>query len=253
MVNRSTSRAAARSAEQRVPRYLQVASALRRRLREGRWAVGERIATLAELQHEFDVARVTVRQAIDLLAREGLLRARQGKGTFVTKEVANDRWLRLATDWDGLIAPIRDNVPHLLRTPHPPAPRIVPADGKPAPAYAYLRSVQTRGKEPYALASVHVAEPIYRRARKRFASRVALAVLAEMKGVTIARAHQTFSVGAADIEAAKRLRLALNAPTVEARCVVTDRKGVVIYVGEIVYRGDVIHLDIELSGGPRRP
>ena len=176
-----------------------------------------------------------------------------GRGRFVTKGVANDRWLRLATDWDGLIAPIRDNVPPLLRPPHPPAPRIVPADGKPAPAYAYLRSVQTRGKEPYALASVHVAEPIYRRARKRFASRVALAVLAEMKGVTIARAHQTFSVGAADIEAAKRLRLALNAPTVEARCVVTDRKGVVIYVGEIVYRGDVIHLDIELSGGPRRP
>ena len=64
----------------------------------------------------------------------------------------------------------------------------------------------------------------------------------------IARAHQTLSVGAADVETARHLRLPLNAPTVEARCVVTDRRGVAIYVGEIIYRGDVVHLDIELIG-----
>jgi GntR family transcriptional regulator len=179
------------------------------------------------------------------------VRARQGKGTFVTKAVANDRWLRLATDWESLIAPIRDNVPHLLRTPQPPPPPLGPRDGRPAPAYAYLRSVQTRGREPYALASVHVAQSLYRKAPKRFASHPALAVLAQMNGRAIARAHQTLSVGAADVETARRLRLPLNAPTVEARCVVTDRAGVAIYVGEIVYRGDVVHLDIELIGGRR--
>jgi len=252
MANRRVERGSARSAEQRVPRYLQVASALRRRMREGRWPVGERIATIEALQHEFGVARVTVRQAVELLAREGLLRARQGKGTFVTKEVANDRWLRLATDWESLIAPIRDNVPHLLRAPHPPAPRLGPDDGVPASAYAYLRSVQTRGKAPYALASVHVAQSLYRKAPKRFASHPALAVIAQMNGRAIARAHQTLSVGAADVETARRLRLPLNAPTVEAHCVVTDRAGVAIYVGEIVYRGDVVHLDIELIGARRR-
>jgi GntR family transcriptional regulator len=241
----------ARSAGDRVPRYLQVASALRRRIHEGRWPVGGRIATIAARQREFRVARVTVRQAIELLAREGLVRARQGKGTFVTKAVANDRWLRLATDWESLIAPIRDNVPHLLRTPQPPPPPLGPRDGRPAPAYAYLRSVQTRGREPYALASVHVAQSLYRKAPKRFASHPALAVLAQMNGRAIARAHQTLSVGAADVETARRLRLPLNAPTVEARCVVTDRAGVAIYVGEIVYRGDVVHLDIELIGGRR--
>jgi GntR family transcriptional regulator len=242
----------ARSAGERIPRYLQVASALRRRIREGRWAIGSRIATIEVLQREFRVARVTVRQAIELLAREGLVRARQGKGTFVTKTVANERWLRLATDWESLIAPIRDNVPHLLRAPHPPAPRLRPEDGAPAPAYAYLRSLQTRGNEPYALASVHVAQSLYRRAPRRFASHPALAVIAQMNGGAIARAHQTLSVGAADVETARRLRLPLNAPTVEAHCVVTNRAGVAIYVGEIVYRGDVVHLDIELIGARRR-
>jgi GntR family transcriptional regulator len=249
MANRRVVRKRARSAGERVPRYLQVASALRRRIRDGRWAVGGRIATM---QREFGVARVTVRQAIELLAREGLVRAHQGKGTFVTKAVANDRWLRLATDWESLIAPIRDNVPHALPAPHPPPPRLRPEDGRPAPAYAYLRSVQTRGREPYALAAVHIAQSLYRKAPRRFAAHPALAVLAQMNGRVIARAHQTLSIGAADVETARRLKLPLNAPVVEARCVVTDRAGVAIYVGDIVYRGDVVHLDIELIGA-RRP
>ena len=58
---------ARQDADSRVPRYLQVASALRRRIRDAHWAVGDKIATLEELEHEFGVARVTVRQAIDLL------------------------------------------------------------------------------------------------------------------------------------------------------------------------------------------
>jgi GntR family transcriptional regulator len=37
------------TADSRVPRYLQVASVLRRRIRDGQWAVGDRIATLEEL------------------------------------------------------------------------------------------------------------------------------------------------------------------------------------------------------------
>ncbi|MCC6609498.1 MAG: GntR family transcriptional regulator [Burkholderiales bacterium] len=252
IATRRISKGSARSAEQRVPRYLQVASTLRRRIREGRWPVGGRITTIQALQREFRVARVTVRQAIELLAREGLLRAHQGKGTFVIGTVANDRWLRLATDWESLIEPIRDNVPHLLRASSPPPPRIGPEDGVPAPAYVYLRSVQTRGKEPYALASVHVAQSLHRKAAKQFAMHPALAVLARLNGRAIARAHQTLSVGAADVETARCLRIALNAPTVEAHCVVTDRAGVAIYVGEIVYRGDVVHLDIELIAGRRR-
>jgi GntR family transcriptional regulator len=44
---------------------------------------------------------------------------------------------------------------------------------------------------------------------------------------------------------------ALNAPTAEARCVVTDKAGVVIYIGEITYPGDCVRLNIQLIGGER--
>ena len=234
-----------------MPRYLQVASALRRRIGDGHWAVGGKIATLEELEREFGVARVTVRQAIHLLQGEGLVKSFQGRGTFVTKAVESDRWLQLATDWESLIAPIRDNVPHLLPSEVQPPPRIDAEDGTPAPAYVFLRSIQKQGGKPYAYARVHVASHVHARAPKQFSQRVALAVLSDMKDRQLARAHQTLAIGAADIETARHLGIALNAPTAEARCVVTDKTAAVIYVGEITYPGECVRMHIELIGGER--
>jgi GntR family transcriptional regulator len=73
-------------------------------------------------------------------------------------------------------------------------------------------------------------------------------VLSEMKGLNIQRAHQTFTIGSADLEAAKLLEMSLNAPIAEARCVITDQDGIVVYVGEITYRGDCVRLTMELRG-----
>ena len=246
MNSRARTLTARQSANSRVPRYLQVASVLRRRIEDGHWAVGDKIATLEELEREFNVARVTVRQAIELLQGEGLVKSYQGRGTFVMKDIQRDRWLQLATDWESLIAPIRDHVPHVLPSEPRPVPRFEEGDGTPAPAYVFLRSVQKRAGKPYAYARVHIAKHLHAKASKQFSSRVALAVLCEMKGVSISRAHQTVVVGAADIETARRLGIALNAPTAEARCVVTDKMGVVLYIGEITYPGDYVRLNIEL-------
>lgn len=251
MSNRARKAATARhTADSRVPRYLQVASILRRRISDGHWGVGDKIATLEELEREFDVARVTVRQAIDLLQSEGLVKSYQGRGTFVTKAILNDRWMQLATDWESLIAPIRDHVPHVLPSEPRPVPRFEEGDGTPAPAYVFLRSVQKRSGKPYAYARVHIAKHLHAKAPKQFSSRVALAVLCDMKEAAIARAHQTVVVGAADIEAARHLGIALNSPTAEARCVVTDKNGLVIYIGEITYPGDYVRLNIELLAEP---
>lgn len=233
-------------AKMRAPRYVQVASTLRRRIQEGHWSVGDKIATLEELENEFSVARVTVRQAIELLQEEGLLKSHQGKGTFVMRSPPNHRWLHLATDWDSLIDLISANVPKFLEVDTQQELQIDPEDGKPAEAYEFFRSVQMQGKEPYALASVHVAKDIHDQNPAAFRERVALAVINEMEGLQISRAHQTLRISAADIETAVQLKIPLNAPTAEAHCIVTDANGVVIYSGDIIYRGDRVKLNIEL-------
>lgn len=232
----------------RVPLYLQVADALRRRIEQGEWQAGEKILTLEQLEEEFQVARVTVRQAVDVLQTEGLVHRRQGKGTFVSEEIQERRWLNLDASWESLITPIKDNIPHMILTENPPLqPRLSSGDGKPAEKYHFLQSIQSENDRPFAFVKLHLAKHIYDQAPKRFLTHTALPVLLSLKKVKIAEAHQTMVIGAAEVETASQLKIALNAPTMEARCVVTDDNGIAIYVAEIIYPGDCIKLSINLQ------
>lgn len=56
---------------------------LRRRISEGFWSAGTRVATERDLAAEFGAARNTVRRALSALVEEGLLVRQVGRGTFV--------------------------------------------------------------------------------------------------------------------------------------------------------------------------
>lgn len=66
------------------PRYAQVEQQLRAHILSGHWPPGEAIPPETELAQQFGVARMTARQALDGLRREGLLTRARGRGTFVT-------------------------------------------------------------------------------------------------------------------------------------------------------------------------
>ncbi|CAG2142689.1 GntR family transcriptional regulator [Cupriavidus numazuensis] len=234
----------------KIPAYIQVASALRRRIESGDWQPRQQIATLEELEQEFHVARVTVRQAIDLLENEGLVTRHQGRGTFVSAHVNDKRWLQLATTWDNLLAAIRDNVPEYIRVRDLPAfPRLAEGEGIPASAYTLLRSVQTKDGVPYAVVNLHLAQDVFAKERERFMKHTVLPVLDMVEGLEITRAHQTMVIGTADRETADLLQLSLSAPTAECRCVVIDQNGVAVYVADITYRSDCVKLSIDMLEG----
>ena len=65
------------------PRYHQVYVTLRTWVRDGTYKPGEQIPTEPQLCEVFGVSRITVRKAIDNLAKEGWLLRQQGRGTFV--------------------------------------------------------------------------------------------------------------------------------------------------------------------------
>jgi len=236
----------------RIPLYIQVASVMRRRIETKQWRLGQKISTLVELEREFQVARVTVRQAIDILREEGLLRSQQGRGTFVAENPAVRHWFKLATSWDVLIESIKDNVPKRIKVDNPPPfPVLREGEGELAPKYVFLRSVQYKDGEPYGIVNLHLADEIYRRDPEAFRQHPALPVLASLKDVDIRHAHQTIVVDSADPTTANSLRIGLGAPTAECRCVVIDGKGVAIYVADITYRSEAIQLHIDLLANSR--
>jgi len=238
----------------RVPLYLQVASVMRQRIENGHWAEGEKISTLEELEEEFAVARVTIRQAIELLRDEGLLDAQQGRGTFVSGRPKNNRWLNLANDFDSMLASIKNNVlkrVHIEENAAPPELR--KGEGKPAEAYVFLRSVQYNSGEPFSVVNLHLDREMFARGSKRFVRSAALPEIVEMEDVTIVHAYQTLTIGVADPETADHLKIGLGEPTADCHLVLVDDRDIAIYVADIHYLKDcfAMRTDLLAQSGPR--
>ncbi len=79
-----------------VPLYLQVKSVLESEIRGGGYGPAARLPSERELCERFGVSRMTARQAIKELERDGLVFSRVGKGTFVS-EPKIDQQLRVLT------------------------------------------------------------------------------------------------------------------------------------------------------------
>jgi DNA-binding transcriptional regulator YhcF (GntR family) len=83
--------------------YEQVAALIQKRIQSGAWVKGERLPSIEALAKSFDVAVVTVRQALKLLEEKGLIDRHQGRGTFVAIDAQEKRWLKLESNWEALI------------------------------------------------------------------------------------------------------------------------------------------------------
>jgi GntR family transcriptional regulator len=69
-----------------LPRYYQLANILRDRITKGELAARAPIPSERQLEKDYAVSRTTIRQAIDLLVRQGYLYRAHGKGTFVSPQ-----------------------------------------------------------------------------------------------------------------------------------------------------------------------
>ncbi len=70
-----------------VPLYEQVARLLRKDIQDGVFNSSSRLPTEGELAEQYGISRITVRHAVSVLVKEGLVERKQGKGTFICKAV----------------------------------------------------------------------------------------------------------------------------------------------------------------------
>lgn len=84
------------------PLYMQVASYLEDRISGGDLKPGERLPSESELTKEFNVSRVTVRQALAHLSKLGIVMRRQGIGTFARGNIRFDLGGRSQTILEAL-------------------------------------------------------------------------------------------------------------------------------------------------------
>ena len=73
------------------PVYIQIHNQIKKDIEAGVWSVGDRIPSERELALEFNVSRMTLRQAVQTLVEEGILERQVGAGTFVARKKVQEK------------------------------------------------------------------------------------------------------------------------------------------------------------------
>ncbi|MER6796811.1 GntR family transcriptional regulator, partial [Amycolatopsis mediterranei] len=232
-----------------VSRYNQLATIFRRRIESGHWTVGKRIPTVVELAEEWKVAPATVRQALGMLEEAGLIERFRAKGTFVTRRPQQDLWCEVPTDWNGLLlSPPGVDVELLSTEAGVQPPHVEHVGGTLAPSYRHWRRRHSRDGRRYYLGDAYVEERWAARITdEQLAENTTLRILKEMPGLHLATVHQTLTIVTADVELSSDLDVPLNSPIARVSRTAVDADGVVVFVGDGMYRGDVVRLDISVS------
>ncbi|MBL8384559.1 MAG: GntR family transcriptional regulator [Burkholderiales bacterium] len=224
-----------------VPLYAALRERLKADILGGRRAPGAPLPSEAELAAAHAVSRITVRQALADLQREGLVVTRHGKGSFVARPaVAQDltRLAGLAESMHGAGHAVHTRVLALGRARAGAA--IAGALGvAPGAAVIELRTLRYLDRVPLAInRSWLPLEPGARLRRDDLASRDVLDICENLLGIAIGHAEVSIGASAATARQASALGVAAGAPLVAVRRLVFGAEGAPLHLEHSVYRAD---------------
>jgi GntR family transcriptional regulator len=237
------------SRESKLPFYHQLYEILRDNITRGIWQPGDLLPAESELIEQYDVSRITVRQALDELVNEGLIYRQRGRGTFVahpTVEQSLNRIISFTEDmrqrgfepgtevlFNGLIPAPADIAGQLQITPGDELARLERlrlADGEPMSieeAYLVHRYC------PGVLQHDYANQPLRETLEKQY-------------GLRLVRARQTIRAIAAPRNLAEKLSIPANAPLLSIERVSYSTQNTPVEFLRLYHRGDRYALYNEL-------
>ena len=201
----------------RVPRYLQIADALRRRLAAGGAGRAARLPSEPALATEFRVSRETLREALALLRDEGLIYSLVGRGTFASpgyRQVG----VRITQPINEPYVAGRPSVLKVLEQGFVEAPAETSrALGLPARTQVYCyRSLRTIRGRPFRYGRVYLPREIAERLDLGRPPELTVSERVEREaGIRLIRAHQVVMAVAAPAEVARRFGLGTRSPVLD--------------------------------------
>ncbi|MCX7310632.1 MAG: GntR family transcriptional regulator [Alphaproteobacteria bacterium] len=230
----------------RIALYLRLTGILRSRIENGEWAKGERLPSIELLCKEYDLARNTVRQALQLLKSDGLIGGGRGIGTVVL--AASRRKLAGRDLKDAISDPLNlgadQSIEVLKRRRNASVPDGL-RGGLPAyDAYTELRKIHRFRGQPFALMDIFIASPVYDRFPKGQDGSIKVARLLRDCGVRVAQSRLEITTRHPDPEMAELLGYSMTGSLVCMRRWRTDAQGRIVTAGTYLYRGDLFVLDI---------
>jgi GntR family transcriptional regulator len=236
--------------ERGVAQYQRLASLLRHRIANGEYALGALLPPITQLADDLGVAVVTVRQAYELLSKEGLIRSQRGVGTHVVALPAAVGALDLAID-DPFAAPeaLAFEIIEVRRRAAVPQELLGSGD-RPAAESVCVRKVHTYSGEPFCYAEIYVPTSVFELLPKDTArQRKLLAAVLDELGPRCRRVRQRMTVMPADFPLCDMLKIPFASPVAKMSRLLVDGKGNLLYAGVTWYRGDryVSEIDFPVS------
>jgi GntR family transcriptional regulator len=183
---------APRDRDGRQPKYLRIHRELSDRISSGQWPAGSLLPAQQQLAAELGVSVMTLRQALQLLADDGLIEARHGAGTYVRSRYAYDLGgLRsFAADLSDQDAAITTDV--LSAGAAKPPPDVAARLGAPAEVFRLRRLRLARGRPLIVQTSYLPAELAGLIGPHDLAQQGLYTILAE-HGLAVTRADETIT------------------------------------------------------------
>lgn len=234
-----------------IPLYYQLKERLQAQIRSGRYQPGDRIPTETELQENYGVSRITVRNAIAALVAEELLIKKQGLGTTVAKPriVEDSTRLRSFTEKSMAQGAHSEEVEaKVLRVELMPAqPRICAPLGIPLESRViYVRRLRMIHDEPIAVFENYIRSDIGVEINEDF-SRSIYGIFEKDHGLTITGAERCIEASCAAGETAALLGLRQGDPILIIRNTTFMEGEIPIEYAEGVYRADRYKYTVKLK------
>lgn len=234
----------------RTPLYYQIYVLIRDKILSGNYPNGSLIPTEKQLEQTFNVSRITVKRALDELAKEGLVSRQRGRGTMVTFSAPVSSSLG---NMDGLLEDmlniVQETKVHILEFDYvTAAPHVTDALQLPPDAIVQ-HAVRTRRKDdtPFSYVITYVPEDIGRSFKKSDLKHHPILAMIEKAGVNIARARQTVTATLADGTTGPALDIGIGSPLLKvSRIVYDDNDRPVEYI-IIYYWPGLYRINMELS------
>ncbi len=229
------------------PLYQQLAEAIRDRVHAGALPAGEQLPPERVLAERVGISRMTARQALAELARDGVLEIRHGVGAFVAEPKLTYDALHLLGFTEETLRFGGAAATRVIEQSIGPAPAAVAAhlalaDDEAAVRVMRLRSAQG---EPLLLETSWLPAAACPGLERADLGRRSLYDLLENDyGHRLAEARQTVEAAMADVEAADLLGIAAGMPVLLVEGVTRTVAGWPIEAFTAIYRGDRVRLSL---------
>ena len=230
-----------------IPYYYQIANLLRGKIESGELFAGMKLPKELDLSKHFGVSRVTLRQALAILEKEGLVTRERRKGTFVNHGGVKSKMIQLTgLVWEEDAG--GEDMRVILTEEVDASARLKKffglGDGEKLSRVERLRMVE---ETPLCYVMNYLPRKLAKDIpQEDIRTRSMLHILKSRLNIPLGKIQQTFEARIAESDVADHLSIGVLAPVLYVETFVRSKSGEPVEFSQIYYRGDQHRYRVEL-------